>query len=294
MGAMTATRFASAQVTAIHEDLEHLAQRKQISPQHASGPEVPFENTIQIEALRFKYPSAATRVLDGIDLTIERGQHIAFVGSSGAGKTTIVDLILGLLTPESGRILVDGRDIAQNVRSWQRQIGYIAQPVHLIDDTVRRNIAYGVEPSKVDEARVWAALREARLEEFVRSKPEGLDATIGEDGVRVSGGQRQRIGIARALYHQPSVLILDEATSALDNQTEREFMQEMKAFRHSKTIITIAHRLSTIMDADRIFFLSGGKLVASGTFDELVAANADFARMARTAESDAEPIPPRP
>ena len=175
------------------------------------------------------------------------------MGPSGAGKSTIVDILLGLLHAESGQILCDGADIFSNYDSWLAQIGYIPQSIYLIDESIRENIAFGIDADKVSEERIWEILKEAQLDEFIRSLPEGLDTRIGDRGVRLSGGQRQRIGIARALYHNPEILVFDEATSALDNDTEAALMEAINSFHGKKTMIIIAHRLNTIEKCDRIY-----------------------------------------
>lgn len=201
-----------------------------------------------------------TPVLRGVDLAVPAGRRAVLVGPSGAGKTTLVDVLLGLLTPESGRVTVNGTDIQSNLRGWQDQIGYVPQSVFLTDDTLRRNVAFGLPDDAIDEQAVERAIAQAQLEDFVASLPAGLDTIVGERGVRLSGGQRQRIGIARALYHDPSVLVLDEATSALDPETERAFMQAVNAMKGSKTIIIVAHRLTTVQDCDRLYRLSHGRV----------------------------------
>jgi ABC-type multidrug transport system fused ATPase/permease subunit len=204
------------------------------------------------------------------------------VGTTGAGKTTVVDLILGLLSPDAGELRVDGQVISDaTVRRWQREVGYVPQTVFLVDDTVAANIAFGEAPERIDMAAVERAARLAELHEFVTNElPQGYQTSIGERGVRLSGGQRQRIGIARALYHDPAVLVLDEATSALDNVTERAVMGSIDNLAHKKTIIMIAHRLSTVRDCETIFMLDSGRLAASGTFDQLTERNAKFRAMA--------------
>jgi ATP-binding cassette, subfamily B, bacterial PglK len=204
---------------------------------------------------------------------------VGFVGPSGAGKTTAVDVILGLLEPRQGRVLVDGRDIRGDVAAWQRQIGYIPQSIFLTDDTIRRNIAFGLEDAAIDDDAVWRAVEAAQLRELVESLPEGLDTVVGERGIRLSGGQRQRIGIARALYHNPAVLVMDEATSALDNQTERYITEALDRLRGKRTLILIAHRLTTVKKCDRLFFLKDGQLFGHGTHEELMS-NPEFRGMA--------------
>ncbi len=224
--------------------------------------------------------------LADVSLTIPRFASVGFVGPSGAGKTTIVDVLLGLLTPTGGRVTVDGTDIQTCLPRWQRQIGYIPQTIFLTDDTVRRNVAFGMEDAEIDDAAVWSAIDAAQLRELVESLPEGLDSHVGERGVRLSGGQRQRIGIARALYHRPAVLVMDEATSALDTQTERQFVEALNALQGEHTVVVIAHRLSTVRHCDRLFLLERGRVAAEGTYDELLDTSATFRAMA------GEPVEP--
>jgi ABC-type multidrug transport system fused ATPase/permease subunit len=193
------------------------------------------------------------------------------VGSTGAGKSTLVDTILGLIAPDRGSVTVDGTDIQHNTRGWQDQIGYVPQAIFLTDDTLRRNIAFGIPNAMIDDAAVQRAARAAQLESMVRDLPTGLETLVGERGIRLSGGQRQRIGIARALYHDPAVLVLDEATSALDVDTEREVMDTVRALRGDKTLIIVAHRLSTVEQCDRLFRLESGQVVAEGAADAVLA-----------------------
>lgn len=209
-------------------------------------------------------------------------ERIGLVGGSGSGKTTTVDVILGLLSASIGEMLVDGvRITPDNVRQWQRSIGYVPQHIFLADETIAANIAFGVKPNEIDREAVIRAAKLANLHEFITTRlPDGYDTEVGERGVRLSGGQRQRIGIARALYHDPDVLILDEATSALDNQTEKAVMEAVDRLASQKTIVLIAHRLSTVRQCDRIYMLSDGKVVGEGRFDELVQSNAEFSAMA--------------
>jgi ABC-type multidrug transport system fused ATPase/permease subunit len=196
---------------------------------------------------------------------------VGLVGGSGAGKSTLVDVILGLLAPTSGRILVDGVDVATNVRGWQNLLGYVPQTIYLCDDTLRRNVAFGVPEERIDDEAVTRALRAAQLLDFVAGLPEGVETVVGERGVRLSGGQRQRIGIARALYHDPEVLVLDEATSALDNDTEAEVMSAVNALHGTKTLVLVAHRLTTVSGCDLLYRLENGRVVRSGSFAEVTA-----------------------
>lgn len=232
---------------------------------------LPFENTIELRDIRFYYPETSYPALDGIHLTIQANTTIGFVGTTGSGKTTIVDLILGLLTPASGEFLVDGVPVREeNVVLWQHNLGYVPQQIFLSDDTIVRNIAFGVPDREIDmDAVKWAA-RIANLDAYITSElPEQYETVIGDRGVRLSGGQRQRIGIARALYRDPKVLILDEATSALDGVTEEAVMEALKTLSRKKTILMIAHRLTTVQSCDVIYLLEHGKIVDQGTFPEL-------------------------
>ena len=219
-----------------------------------------FASTLEFRDIHFSYESAATSVLDGISFAISSGESVGVVGSSGAGKTTLVDLLLGLLTPESGQVIVDGSPIDLKKSSWQSDVGYVPQDIFLIDDTIRNNIAFGVMNNEISETQIDRSLELAQLSDLVRSLPNGLDTVIGERGVRLSGGQRQRIGIARALYHLPSLLVLDEATSALDLDTEKEFVETLESIHAKVTMIVVSHRMSTLKYCDRVFRLDSGRL----------------------------------
>jgi ABC-type multidrug transport system fused ATPase/permease subunit len=223
---------------------------------------VPFQTEIRLANVNFTYPSAAAPALRDLRLRISKGEAVGFVGPSGSGKSTLVDVVLGLLTPGTGQVLVDNKDIQGNLRAWQDQIGYVPQSIYLTDDTLRRNVAFGLPDREIDEAAVSRAVRAAQLEEFVEGLPKGLDTIVGERGIRLSGGQRQRIGIARALYHDPAVLVLDEATSALDTVTERDVMQAVSALHGNKTVLIVAHRLSTVANCDRLYRLEQGRIEA--------------------------------
>ncbi|MCR2047367.1 ABC transporter ATP-binding protein/permease [Acetatifactor muris] len=222
---------------------------------------LPLERAVELRDIVYAYPNTDRLIFDHADLTIPKGSSVGIVGTSGAGKSTIVDILLGLLEVKSGRIYADGREVKTEYRRFLKNIGYIPQMIFMLDDTIRRNVAFGVPEEKIDEARVWEVLREARLDEFVRTLPEGLDTGIGERGIRLSGGQRQRIGIARALYHDPEILILDEATSALDNDTEAAIMESINRLHGRKTLVIIAHRLQTIEKCDLVYRVEDGKAV---------------------------------
>ncbi len=270
-------RVGEAAIDAVLSDLAD-APDAPVAARH-DEPAADAIGRIDLERVSYRYPTGSGAAVQDITLSIERGEAVAFVGPSGAGKTTLADLILGLFTPDTGRILVDGRNLSDDARGWQRHLGYVPQQIYLFDDTLRRNIALGLDDHQIDESRVLQAVRLAALDEFVRELRAGLDTVVGENGVRVSGGQRQRIGIARALYTDPYVLVLDEATSSLDRETEQAIMRAIESLRGRKTLIIIAHRLSTVCGCDRLFFLKKGRLADSGTFDELSRRNADFRRL---------------
>ncbi|MEM6974029.1 MAG: ABC transporter ATP-binding protein [Pseudomonadota bacterium] len=243
-----------------------------------------FEDKVELIDVWHRYAPDAPFSLRGIDITIPKGATIGIVGSTGAGKSTLLDILLGLMRPASGRVLVDGDSIFEPDPSpWQQTIGYVPQSIYLIDDTIRRNIALGLNDDEIDETALARAIRQAQLEDFMRRQPQGLDTVVGERGVRLSGGERQRIGIARALYHDPAVLVLDEATSALDNETERAVVDAVEAGRGRRTVIMIAHRLSTVRNCDRLYMLSEGALVGEGSFDDLLRDNPEFRQMAAPA-----------
>lgn len=220
-----------------------------------------MKKNISLSAIKYGYPNSDRLVLNGADMVVARGEAVGLIGTTGAGKTTSVDIILGLLRPQGGSVEVDGVDIRTDLQAWLSQIGYIPQSIFMLDGSIRENVAFGVAPNEVSDERVWHSLEEAALADFVRTLPDGLDTEIGEGGIRLSGGQRQRIGIARALYPNPSVLIFDEATSALDNETEAAIMESIDSLQGSKTMIIIAHRLTTIERCDKIYRVEGGKIV---------------------------------
>lgn len=224
-----------------------------------------FRNELKLSAVTFSYPEASKPSLQDVVVSISCGSSVGIIGGSGAGKSTLVDLLLGLLEPGSGKVTVDGIDIRCSLRAWQDQIGYVPQSVFLTDDTLRRNVAFGLSEGQIDDEAVWRALSAAQMEEFVRSLPDGLETTVGERGINISGGQRQRIGIARALYHDPAVLVLDEATSSLDVHTEAKIMDAVQSLHGEKTIVIVAHRLSTVEHCDQIYRLESGKVVEVGS-----------------------------
>jgi ABC-type multidrug transport system fused ATPase/permease subunit len=234
----------------------------------------PFRDKIRMEGIVYRYAESDTTALRGVDMEIPQGAKVGIIGGSGAGKSTLIDVLLGLLPPTQGRVTVDGVDIHDDVRGWQLTIGYVPQTIYLADDSIRRNVAFGVPERCIDDGAVHRALAAARLDEFVAGLPEGVDTPAGEWGARLSGGQRQRIGIARALYGDPQLLVLDEATSALDGDTEREVMEAVDALHGVKTLVIVAHRLSTVANCDLVYRLEDGRVVKSGSFADVVPAGA--------------------
>ena len=226
-----------------------------------SAEKLPVLSEIQLKDIVYHYPDSDVKIFDHASVTFPVGKSVGIVGSSGGGKTTLINIMLGLLRPESGQILVDGVDVQTNYRGWLRNIGYIPQSIYMLDTTIRKNVAFGVPDKDIDDEKVWRALKEAQLDEHVRSLPEGLDTRIGQNGIRFSGGQKQRIGIARALFEDPEVLVLDEATSALDNETEAAIMESVNRLHGRKTLIIIAHRLETIEKCDMVYRVEGKGVV---------------------------------
>lgn len=248
---------------------EHKYRRKSILEEGRREHALTFDRDVRLENIHYVYPNTEVEVLSGIDMTIRKGQAVAFVGPSGAGKTTLADVFLGILELKEGRILCDGQDIARHGDEWSEKLGYIPQNIFLSDDTIRNNVAFGLVVDEGEDDRIWSALEQAQLKEFVESLPEGLDTRIGERGVRLSGGQRQRIGIARALYTNPEILVLDEATSALDNETESAVMESIEHLLGHKTMIIIAHRITTVRNCDAIYRVDQGH-IESVTYEQLL------------------------
>lgn len=253
---LSAVIFATPSIDLIYHDLkeiEDLSVKEQKKDENWH-----FQEKIVAKRVTYCYPEGESNVIENACFEINKGETVAFIGTSGAGKSTMVDILLGLLPPQQGKILVDGMNVYKNLPTWQKEIGYIPQTIYLSDDTIRNNVAFGIEESEIDEEAVTTALRQAQLFDFVDSLPEGMETCVGDRGIRLSGGQRQRIGIARALYHNPEVLVLDEATSALDNDTEAAVMEAIDSLKGQKTIVIIAHRLTTIKNADVIFEVKAG------------------------------------
>ena len=260
-------RFCKSTIDILHAELGPWREAK---PEHGPATPLRLERCLRLENVRFTFPGAKRITVRDVSLDIAKGQTVGFTGKSGAGKTTLADLVLGLLAPDAGRILVDEKDIALDLAGWQSQLGYIPQSIYLSDHTIRHNVAFGLRREEIDDQSVWRALAAAQLDDFVRELPAGLETPIGEHGIRLSGGQRQRIGIARALYRDPSVLVLDEATAALDNATESEVMRAINALRGQKTILIIAHRLTTLEDCDLVVRMESGRVVQVGPPDEVL------------------------
>jgi ABC-type multidrug transport system fused ATPase/permease subunit len=256
LGAMQSLRYGLPVIDTLHMELN--LTTPEVVDTHS--PVTPFQTMLELSQTTYTYPAAAKPALEDISLSIRCGESVGFIGASGAGKSTLVDILLGLLTPDTGEVRVDGKGIQANLRNWQDQIGYVPQSIFLTDDTIRRNVAFGLANRQIDDTAVQRAIRAAQLDEFVASLPDGLETLVGERGIRLSGGQRQRIGIARALYHDPAVLVLDEATSSLDIATESGVMQAVTTLQGTKTTIIVAHRLSTVKHCDRLYRLEQGRV----------------------------------
>ena len=252
--------FSKPAIDAIYHDLKEIESLLENMKAAEDTADITFEKEITVQKISFHYPNTEKNVFSDASLVIPKNKSVAFIGPSGQGKTTMADIILGLLEPQKGEVLVDGVNIRKGIHAWNRKLGYIPQTISLLDASIRDNILFGIGKDKIDENRLGEAVKEAQLKEFIDTLEEGLDTVIGEGGVRLSGGQRQRIGIARALYHNPEVLVLDEATSALDNDTEAAVMEAIDYLAGSKTLIIIAHRLSTIRNCDLVYRIEGGEV----------------------------------
>lgn len=267
LGALQSVRYTLPVIDTLHSELGLLT----VVPPQNSARQLTFNSVLELDRVSFRYPATETAALRAINLSIPHGACVGFIGGSGAGKSTLVDTILGLLPPSDGTVKIDGADLQFGLRSWQDQIGYVPQTIFLTDDTLRRNVAFGLAAGQIDDRAVWHAIHAAQLDEFVAELPDGLETKVGERGIRLSGGQRQRIGIARALYHDPPVLVLDEATSSLDTATERGVMEAVRALRGTKTILIVAHRISTVEQCDRLYRLEHGRVVEEGNTAEMLA-----------------------
>jgi ABC-type multidrug transport system fused ATPase/permease subunit len=271
---------SSIQVSSVLQALDEFDPSREVDRDaNLAAPE--FKQSIVLSNISYRYPASDKISLDHVSLTIPKGQSVAFVGPSGAGKTSLVDLLLGLLPDYEGDIQVDGTVLqTDSISQWRKKFGYIPQMIYLSDDSIRRNIAFGLPDDEIDDQKIFRAVKAAQLQDVIDAMPDGVDTVVGDRGARLSGGQRQRIGIARALYNDPEILILDEATSALDNETEREVTRAIESLSGTKTLILIAHRLSTVVRCDKIFFLRAGQVEASGSYDELIASSEAFRNFA--------------
>ena len=262
---MNSIRYSQPAVESVYREFEYIKFQQDVVKT-----KIIFNEKIEMHNLTFNYPNTIRPSLRDVNIVVRKGETVGFIGPSGAGKSTLVDVILGLLPQSSGELLIDGVEMQEHNLEWQSTIGYVSQAIYLTDDTVRRNVAFGIAEKDVDEVALERALKSAQLWEFVDGLPNKTHTIVGERGVRVSGGQRQRIGIARALYHDPQVLVLDEATSSLDIEIEAEIMSAIRALQGFKTILIVAHRLSTVQHCDRLYRIEDAQIVAEGSFKELI------------------------
>jgi len=275
-----ALRYSAASLDLVLRDLEMEKDAGPASPP-SDRPPLPFHRELMLADVAYRYPGAADWAVRGLSLKIVKNMSVALVGPTGCGKTTVIDLLMGLLPAAEGRLVVDGVTVEDsNVTQWQRLVGHVAQQIFLFDDTVARNIAFGIPESRIDMEKVERAARVARLHDFVAELPQRYATVVGERGIRLSGGERQRIGIARALYHDPELLVLDEATSALDNITENAVLEALQTLAGRKTIIMVAHRLSSVKGCDLICVMDDGRIVERGSYDELIRSSERFRTLA--------------
>jgi ABC-type multidrug transport system fused ATPase/permease subunit len=264
IGLVNGLAYSKPAVESLYNEFEYIKKQNEIVKTQAV-----FTDKIEMRNLTFSYANTLAPSLRDVNIVVRKGETVGFIGPSGAGKSTLVDVILGLLPPSSGELLVDGINMHDHNIEWQSTIGYVAQAIYLTDDTIRRNVAFGIAENEIDDVALERALKSAQLWEFVQGLPDKTHSIVGERGIRVSGGQRQRIGIARALYHEPQVLVLDEATSSLDIETETEVMSAIRALQGFKTILIVAHRLSTVQHCDRVYKIEDATIVGEGTLEEL-------------------------
>jgi ATP-binding cassette, subfamily B, bacterial PglK len=280
----TEFRHRTALVESLYQDLQDgIVETEKQKANFVDDP-ISFNHEVKLDEIKFNYPGTNGLALDSINFSINKGASIGLVGESGSGKTTLADIFLGLLTPQSGKLLVDGQNAFTSLQAWQRHLGYVPQSIYILDDTLRNNIAFGILPDDIDDASVMDAIKLAQFESVLKDLPQGLDTRLGEQGARLSGGQRQRVGIARALYRKPNILVFDEATSSLDSETELDVTKAIEALSGTKTLIIIAHRLSTVRKCDQIVFMSDGQVSSIGTFDELQNENPEFRRLVELSE----------
>lgn len=278
-GGLTQVRFSLSSLENLHREIGELESApRDVDECRPETPRLRFDRLLEVRNVQYRYPGSDRNALSGANLSIRKNTTVGLVGLSGSGKTTVVDLLLGLLKPTSGELLVDGLRLGpENAAAWRARLGYVPQSIFLSEESIARNIAFGLPEAQIDNDQVRRAARLASLDRFVEGElPEGYATLVGERGIRLSGGQRQRIGIARALYHDPDVLLLDEATSALDGMTEDAIIGAIRSLAHTKTIILIAHRFSTIRDCDEIFLMASGMVVDAGTYNDLIERNPVF------------------
>ncbi len=278
-------RAAEPSASNLYDDYLLIAGLERGNADRDEGQAVTFHTAIEFERVSFAYADAEQPVLHEISLTIRPGESIGVVGLTGAGKSTLADLLVGLLRPSSGRILIDGQDLSDRRFAWKHRVGYVPQSIFLLDDSLTRNIAFGFADAEIDLDRVRAVVGMVQLEQLVATLPAGLGTMVGERGVRLSGGERQRVGIARALYHDPDLLVFDEATSALDQATEAEVTRAIESLQGRKTLFVIAHRLATVKHCDRLVFIADGRIRACGRYEELMRDVGEFRRMATAGET---------
>ncbi len=283
-------RHARPGVDQLRRDLAEI--EGQALPEGRGAEPLSFRDRVELRGVSLSYPDQPKAVLADVDLSIACGESLAIVGPTGSGKSSIVRLLVGLLEPDRGAVEIDGRPLASCLQPWRHQLGYVPQEVHLVEDTLLRNVAFGIADAEIDADAVRVALERARLGDLVRSLPAGLSTTVGDRGIRLSGGERQRVGIARALYHRPRVLILDEATSSLDPRTEAEVLAALRSDLRDATLVAVTHRLNSVRGFDRIAFLLDGRVRATGTFDELSRNVEEFRLMAMTGDAQKSPLPP--
>jgi len=276
LGSIQSIRYGSSYIDRIFGILKTETTKNMVG----NFSKIKFENMIKVKNVTYIYPSSHKPALENISFEIAKGQSFGIVGATGAGKSTLLDILLGLLQPGEGSVAVDDQDLFNNFKSWQASIGYVPQMIYLLDDTLKRNIAFGIPDPEIDVEKVYKSIELAQLQSVVQELPNGIETVIGEQGILLSGGQRQRVSIARALYRNPDVLIFDEATSSLDNQTEKEISDAISELSGIKTVIVIAHRLSTIKNCDQIIYLSRGKLIAQGKFGDLLRSSNEFKELA--------------
>ena len=263
-------RYSSPHIDVIHAESVQFKKHKKIERKKI---EFKFKNKIELKNVCFAYPDRDGAKIDNINISIGSGESIGIFGSTGSGKSTLIDLILGLQQPENGQITVDGKDIHSNLNGWQQNIGYVPQQIVLNDDTIKNNIAFGIEPNLIDEKAIYSCIKQAKLEDFIKGLPEGINTLVGERGARLSGGQLQRIGIARSLYHNPSLIIFDEATSSLDISTESSIMDTVGSFKNLKTIIIISHRLNSLSFCDKLYKIEKGRIIDAGNYERMIKNN---------------------